>query len=82
MLPFGMTLDDLKAGVSRIRNRVIVRVLRELGLVEEWGTGRRAVSSSSSARRKRASIGSQSRRNAFLQFLGRDERRGRSGLGA
>ncbi len=43
MLPFGMTLDDLKAGVSRIRNRVIVRVLRELGLVEEWGTGYRRV---------------------------------------
>jgi ATP-dependent DNA helicase RecG len=39
LLPFGMTLDDFKAGVSRIRNRVIVRVLRELGLVEEWGTG-------------------------------------------
>jgi ATP-dependent DNA helicase RecG len=43
MLPFGMTLEDLKAGVSRIRNRVIVRVLRELGLVEEWGTGYRRV---------------------------------------
>ncbi len=43
ILPFGMTLDDLKAGVSRIRNRVIVRVLRELGLVEEWGTGYRRV---------------------------------------
>lgn len=43
MLPFGMTLDDFKAGVSRIRNRVIVRVLRELGLVEEWGTGYRRV---------------------------------------
>lgn len=43
MLPFGMTLDDLKAGVSRIRNRVIVRVLREFGLVEEWGTGYRRV---------------------------------------
>jgi len=43
MLPFGMTLDDLKAGVSRIRNRGIVRVLRELGLVEEWGTGYRRV---------------------------------------
>jgi ATP-dependent DNA helicase RecG len=42
-LPFGMTLDDFKAGVSRIRNRVIVRVLRELGLVEEWGTGYRRV---------------------------------------
>ena len=39
MLPFGMTLDDFKAGVSRVRNRVIVRVLRELGLVEQWGTG-------------------------------------------
>ncbi len=34
MLPFGMTLDDFKAGVSRIRNRVIVRVLRELRLNE------------------------------------------------
>lgn len=43
MLPFGMTLDDLKAGVSRIRNRVIARVLRELGLFEEWGTGYRRV---------------------------------------
>lgn len=43
VLPFGMTLEDLKAGVSRIRNRVIVRVLRELGLVEEWGTGYRRV---------------------------------------
>lgn len=39
----GKTLDDLKAGVSRIRNRVIVWVLRELGLVEEWGTGYRRV---------------------------------------
>lgn len=39
ILPFGMTLDDFKAGVSRIRNRVIARVLRELGLIEEWGTG-------------------------------------------
>jgi predicted HTH transcriptional regulator len=37
--PEGKIVDDFKAGVSRIRNRVIVRVLRELGLVEEWGTG-------------------------------------------
>lgn len=43
MLPFGMTLDDLKAGVSRSRNRVIARVLRELGLLEEWGSGYRRV---------------------------------------
>lgn len=43
MLPFGMTLDDLKAGVSRIRNRTIVRALRKAKLVEEWGTGYRRV---------------------------------------
>ncbi len=38
LLP-GLTVDDLRAGVSRIRNRVIARVLRELGIVEQWGTG-------------------------------------------
>lgn len=43
MLPFGMTLDDFKAGVSRIRNRVIARVLRKIGLLEERGTGYRRV---------------------------------------
>jgi ATP-dependent DNA helicase RecG len=43
MLPFGMTLDDFKAGVSRIRNRVIVRAMRELELLEKWGTGYRRV---------------------------------------
>lgn len=44
MLPFGMTMDDFKAGVSKIRNRVIARVLRELGLMEEWGSGYMRVS--------------------------------------
>src|SRR4030066_1197975 len=39
MLPFGMTLDDMMAGVSKVRNRVIVRALGVLGLVEEWGSG-------------------------------------------
>lgn len=39
MLPFGMTMDDFKAGVSKIRNRVIARVLRKLGLMKEWGSG-------------------------------------------
>jgi|GEM_PF-195529 len=39
MLAFGMTLDDLRAGVSRIRNPVIARVLRELNLMEKWGSG-------------------------------------------
>jgi len=39
MFPFGMTLDDFMAGVSRIRNRVICRVLHEAGLMEQWGSG-------------------------------------------
>ncbi len=39
MLPYGMTLEDFKSGISHIRNRVIARVLRELGLIEEWGSG-------------------------------------------
>jgi len=43
MLPFGMTMEDLKAGVSKIRNRVIARVFREMGLMEEWGSGYKRV---------------------------------------
>lgn len=43
MLPFGMTMEDLKAGVSKIRNRVIACVLREMGLMEEWGSGYKRV---------------------------------------
>lgn len=39
MLPFGYTLDDFKAGVSRIRNRVIAKVFHELNFMEEWGSG-------------------------------------------
>lgn len=39
MLPFGYTLNDFISGVSRIRNKVIARVFRELNLMEEWGTG-------------------------------------------
>ncbi len=37
--PFGLTVDDLKVGVSRIRNPVIARVLHELELMEYWGSG-------------------------------------------
>lgn len=36
LLP-GMTIEDMKQGVSRIRNPVIARVFRELGLIEQWG---------------------------------------------
>jgi len=38
LLP-GLTIDDLREGVSRLRNRVIGRVFKELGLIEQWGSG-------------------------------------------
>ena len=39
LLPFGLTLDELPRGVSKLRNRVIGRVFHELGLAEQWGSG-------------------------------------------
>lgn len=39
MFPFGFTMDDFKAGMSKIRNRVIARVFYELKLMEKWGSG-------------------------------------------
>ena len=34
-----MTIEDMKQGVSKIRNLVIARVFRELHLIEQWGSG-------------------------------------------
>ena len=39
LLPFGLTLEAALEGVSRLRNRVIGRTFRELGLIEQWGSG-------------------------------------------
>ncbi len=39
LLPFGLTIDDLPRGISKLRNRVIGRVFHELGYVEQWGSG-------------------------------------------
>lgn len=39
MFPFGYTMDDFIAGISKARNRVIVRTLNEIGFMEEWGSG-------------------------------------------
>lgn len=39
LLPFGLIIDDLTHGTSRLRNRVIGRVLHELKLIEQWGSG-------------------------------------------
>ena len=38
LLP-GMTIEDMKGGISKIRNPVIARVFRELNLIEQWGSG-------------------------------------------
>ena len=38
LLP-GMTINDMRQGVSKIRNHVIARVFRELNLIEQWGSG-------------------------------------------
>jgi predicted HTH transcriptional regulator len=39
LLPFGLTVDDLQRGTSKLRNRVIGRVFHELRLIEQWGSG-------------------------------------------
>jgi ATP-dependent DNA helicase RecG len=39
LLPFGLTVEDLPQGVSKLRNRVIGRVFHALGLIEQWGSG-------------------------------------------
>jgi len=38
LLP-GLTIEDIKQGISRLRNRVIGRIFKELGLIEQWGIG-------------------------------------------
>jgi predicted HTH transcriptional regulator len=38
-LPLGLTLEDIRRGISKLRNRVIGRVFHELGLIEQWGSG-------------------------------------------
>jgi ATP-dependent DNA helicase RecG len=39
LLPSGVTVDDIRRGISKIRNRVIGRVFHELKLIEQWGSG-------------------------------------------
>jgi ATP-dependent DNA helicase RecG len=38
LLP-GMTVVEMKRGISQIRNPVIARVFKELNLIEQWGSG-------------------------------------------
>lgn len=39
VMPYGLTIDDVRTGLSRIRNHAIARVMNELELVEQWGCG-------------------------------------------
>ncbi|MCU0226225.1 MAG: putative DNA binding domain-containing protein [Bryobacterales bacterium] len=39
LLPYGLTIDEIRQGVSKLRNRVIGRVFHELRLIEQWGSG-------------------------------------------
>ena len=39
----GMRIEDMKQGISKIRNPTIARVFRELGLIEQWGSGVRRI---------------------------------------
>ena len=46
LLPFGLTIEEVLVGVSKLRNRVIGRVFHELGLIEQWGSGIQRIISS------------------------------------
>jgi predicted HTH transcriptional regulator len=39
LLPFGLTIENIMQGVSKLRNRVIGRVFHELHLIGQWGSG-------------------------------------------
>ena len=39
LLPFGLTVEDLHQGISKLRNRAIGRIFHTLGLIEQWGSG-------------------------------------------
>ena len=40
---FGLTIEEIKRGVSKLRNRVIGQVFYRLGLIERWGSGIRRI---------------------------------------
>jgi ATP-dependent DNA helicase RecG len=44
--PSTLTQDDVLNGRSEIRNRVIARVFKELGYIEQWGSGIQRIISS------------------------------------
>ncbi len=43
LLMFGLTVDDIKCGLSKLRNRVLGQIFYRLGLIERWGSGIRRI---------------------------------------
>jgi ATP-dependent DNA helicase RecG len=39
LLLFGLTIEEIKVGLSKLRNRVLGHVFFRLGLIERWGSG-------------------------------------------
>ncbi len=39
LLLFGLTIEEIKQGISKLRNRVLGQVFHRLGLIERWGSG-------------------------------------------
>lgn len=39
LLRFGLTIPDIKQGISKLRNRIIGRIFHTIGLIERWGSG-------------------------------------------
>ncbi|NCD41392.1 MAG: AAA family ATPase [Bacteroidia bacterium] len=76
LLP-GLTIADLRRGISKIRNPVIARVFRELGLIEQWGTGIRRIFDDARSLKLREpcieEIGMHLRLTVFLQEPFRQE---------
>lgn len=39
LLRFGLTITDIKQGISKLRNPIIGRIFHAVGLIERWGSG-------------------------------------------
>jgi ATP-dependent DNA helicase RecG len=39
LLSFGLTIPDIKQGISKLRNRIIGHIFHTVGLIERWGSG-------------------------------------------
>lgn len=50
LLPAGISIEQLGTGASEVRNRMIARILKDMGLIEEWGRGTRVMKQEMRAR--------------------------------